>query len=370
VNADCLKLTSYFGERDRTERAFLADALIDCYARHEFQTSLVMRGVEGFGTKHHLRTDRLLTLSEDLPLVSVAVDRRDRIEAALPEVVELSRHGLITLERARLLTDRIGGVELPQELHEATKLTLYVGRSQRLDGRAAYAAIVGVLHDHGVAGATVLLGVDGTARGRRRRARFFGANTHVPVMIIAVGAGDRIASALGALDAILPRPLATLERVRVCKRDGHRLAEPLELSETDPSGLGLWQKLMVYCSEQSRHDSKPLYRELVRRLRMAGAMGATSLRGVWGYHGDHEPHGDSFWQLERRVPVVTVIVDTPTAIRRWFDIVDECTDETGLVTSEIVPAFRARAPGIETGGLRLAGNWSENGEGGGVGDER
>ena len=33
-----------------------------------------MRGVEGFGAKHHLRTDRLLTLSEDLPLVSVAVD--------------------------------------------------------------------------------------------------------------------------------------------------------------------------------------------------------------------------------------------------------------------------------------------------------
>ena len=45
-----------------------------------------MRGVEGFGAKQHLRTDRLLTLSEDLPLVSVAVDTRARIEAALAEV--------------------------------------------------------------------------------------------------------------------------------------------------------------------------------------------------------------------------------------------------------------------------------------------
>src|SRR5205085_7911449 len=86
VNDDCLKLTTYFGERDRAGGGFLADAFTEIYARHELQTSLVMRGVEGFGVKHHLRTDRLLTLSEDLPLVSVAVDTRERIVAALAEI--------------------------------------------------------------------------------------------------------------------------------------------------------------------------------------------------------------------------------------------------------------------------------------------
>jgi PII-like signaling protein len=214
--------------------------------------------------------------------------------------------------------------------------------------------VVDVLHRHGVAGATVLLGVDGTVRGARRRARFFSANAQVPLMIVAVGAGERIAPALAELGAALPRALATVERVTVCKRDGLRLADPPHVPETDPSGLQLWQKLMVYCSEQSRHEGKPLYRELVHRLRAAGAIGATSIRGVWGYHGDHRPHGDSFWQLQRRVPVITVIVDTPQAIRRWFEIVDECTGRTGLVTSEIVPAFRARAGDRQAGGLRLA----------------
>ena len=111
---------------------------------------------------------------------------------------------------------------------------------------------------------------------------------------------------------------------------------------------------MVYCGEQSRHAQRPLYVALVHALRSAGAAGATSLRGIWGYHGDHAPHGDSFWQLRRRVPVVTVIVDTPERIGRWFAIVDELTDETGLVTSEQVPAVRAVGPGIARGGLRLA----------------
>src|SRR6266576_1404709 len=99
MNDDCLKLTSYFGERDRVDGGFLADALLDVYGRHEVQTSILLRGAEGFGLKHHLHTDRLLSLSEDLPVVSVAVDERARIEAALGEAVALSGDGLITLER-------------------------------------------------------------------------------------------------------------------------------------------------------------------------------------------------------------------------------------------------------------------------------
>ena len=354
MNQDCLKLTIYFGERDRTGHAFLADALFDLYEQHGLTTSVLLRGIEGFGLKHGLHTQRLLTLSEDLPLVAVAVDTRPRIEAALRDVDELRFEGLVTLERARLLTGRVDAVELPEALHEATKLTVYVGRRERAGGSQAHEAVVALLRRSGVAGATVLLGVDGTAHGARRRAAFFGRNEAVPLMIVSVGEGHRIAALLPELAALLERPLLTLERIRVCKRDGAKLAEPRHLPANDPSGLGVWQKLMVYAGEQARHRGRPLHGALVRALREAGAAGATSLRGAWGYHGDHAPHGDVFWQLRRRVPVVTVIVDTPERIRRWFAIVDELTDEAGLVTSEMVPAFRATTPAAQRGGLRLA----------------
>ena len=347
--SDALKLTTYFGERDRVGDRFLADALADLYASHRLRTSLVLRGVSGFGVKHHLHTDRLLTLSEDLPIVSVAVDVRAGIEALLDEVVAMSGDGLITLERARM-----GDAALVATAGEEAKLTVYLGRGERAGGRPAYIAVVDALHRHGVAGATVLLGVDGTARGERRRARFVASNAQVPLMVIAVGTGERIADALPEVRALLAEPLMTLERVRVCKRDGVRLGAPEPVAGTDPSGLAVWQKLMVYCGEQSRHAQRPLYFEIVRALRSAGAAGATALRGIWGYNGDQTPHGDSFRQLRRRVPIVTVIVDTPERIARWFAIVDGLTDETGLVTSEQVPAVRAAGPGIARGGLRLA----------------
>jgi PII-like signaling protein len=354
VNDDCLKLTTYFGERDRTEDRFLADALLDVYGRHELEVSLLLRGALGFGLKQHLRTDRLLTLSEDLPLVSVAVDTRERIEAALPEVMELKRSGLVTLERARLLTHDLEPIALPEELHEATKLTVYVGRQERVYGMAAYAAVTDLLFRRGVAGASVLLGVDGTAHGVRRRAKFFGRNAEVPMMIIAVGDGRTISRVLPELGGMVRRPLVTLERVRVCKRDGALLATPHPLPGTDEHGLALWQKLMVYGSEQARHDGQPVHHELVRRLRDARASGATTLRGVWGFHGDHAPHGDKLLQVRRHVPTVTIVVERADRIMDAFGIVDELADQGGLVTSEMVPASAALAEGATRGGLRLA----------------
>jgi PII-like signaling protein len=355
VNTDCLKLTTYFGERHRTEQQFVADALLDLYGRKEVEVSVMLRGAEGFGLKHRLRTDRILTLSEDLPLVTVAVDTRTRIENLLEEVISIKRHGLITLERARMLTGEVGALALPEELHEATKLTIYVGRQEQISGTPAFVAVCDLLHRRGVAGATALLGVDGTAHGVRERARFFGRNAEVPMMIIAVGAGEQIAQVLPELGGLLQRPLLTLERVRVCKRDGRLLSPPRALPATDQHGLAMWQKLMVYASEQARHGRSPLHVALVRRLRESGASGATCLRGLWGFHGDHAPHGDRLLQLRRHVPVVTIIVDTPERIAESFDIVDELTDEAGLVTSEMVPALASLAEGRrERGGLRLA----------------
>ncbi|WP_300605812.1 DUF190 domain-containing protein [Trebonia sp.] len=78
-------------------------------------------------------------------------------------------------------------------------------------------------------------------------------------------------------------------------------------------------------------------------LRAAGIGGATTLRGVWGFHGDHAPHGDRLLQLGRRVPAVTIVVDTPERIAAAFSAIDELTGEQGLVTSETVPARRVSA---------------------------
>jgi PII-like signaling protein len=111
---------------------------------------------------------------------------------------------------------------------------------------------------------------------------------------------------------------------------------------------------MVHAPEYARYDGQPLFAALIRRLREAGAPGATALRGVWGYQGDQSPHGDGLFSPRRRVPVAVSVIDAPERTRRWFEVVDEVTGESGLVTSELVPAAHAASSGRGPSALRLA----------------
>lgn len=340
MDEDCLMLSTYLAERRRTDEGFVSDVLLGLYERREVACSVLLRGVGGFGTGRHYRSDQSLTLSEDPPVLITAVDSRPVIEGLLDDVLAVQQRGLVTLERARLLRGEIGPLELADELHEAVKLTIYLGRKERVYGVPAYIAICDLMHRRRIAGASVFLGVDGVAYGQRRRARFFALNADVPMMVVVVGSGELIGRVLPELGGLLERPMITLERVRVCKRDGESFERPHALPQTDERGLPLWQKLSVYTSESARHGGVPIHRALVQRLwRRKTPDGATVLRGIWGFHGDHPPHGDKVFSLGRRVPVITTIIDTPANIAESFELVDELTRKEGLVTSEMVPAL-------------------------------
>jgi PII-like signaling protein len=359
VNQPCLKLTAYFGERQRVvadvdarRPGFLADAMLDLFDTRELAMSVMLRGITSFGPRHVLRTDESLTLSEDPPVAIAAVDVESKISGLVDEVVAMTGRGLVTLERARLVR---GDDVLEAANGDAVKLTVYVGRQERIGGLPAYRAVCDLLYRIGFSGGAVFLGVDGTAHGERYRARFFSRNVNVPLMIVSVGTAAQVSAAVAELSTAASNPLLTVERVRLCKRDGELIARPHRLPDKDDRQRPLWQKLTVHTGEATGHGGVPIHRALVHRLLDSGlAHGATVLRGIWGFHGDHEPHGDKLFQLVRRTPVVTTIIDTPEWIARSFDIVDELTSEHGLVTSEMLPAVVSiTGPGSD-GGTDLA----------------
>jgi len=318
-----LRLTACFGERARVEGRLLADVMLEDFDRHGVHASVLMRGVEGFGLRHHLRTDRLLSLSEDLPVLAVALDEGARIEAVAEDLPGSMGSGLVTVDPAAAALDG---------RTDAVKLSVFLRRRQRVGGAPAFVAVCELLRRHGVAGATALLGVDGTAQGTRRRARFLSANADVPLLVVAVGAAAAVGGALEELSSLLTEAttIAT-EAVRVCKRDGETVSRPAAVG---------WQRLTLYSSESATVGGHAVHHELIRRLRRDGARGATAVRGIWGYHGEHRPHGDRLLQLRRRAPILTTVVDSGDRIGAWFDLADELTPERGLVTSEEVRLVR------------------------------
>jgi PII-like signaling protein len=338
VSEAALKLTTYFNERAAAGERFLADAIFDLYERHALHTSVLLRGAYGFGARHGVHGDRSLTLSESLPAVSAAVDTPGRIMGALEDVLGTARHGLVTLERAQLVT-----AEDPWSLAPGAdaKLTVYGGRGIRAGGAAGYVAAIDLLRARGASAAIVLLGVDGTLHGERRRGRFFARNADVPLMLIAIGSEDVLGAAAGPVAELIDEPVMTLERVQTLRTAGDAFGAPPPVPDRDDSGLPIWQKVSVHVEEPAHVHGQPVYLELVHRLHAAGAAGITVLRAVRGFYGDHEPFADRALALRRRVPVLVVAIDRPANVSRWWSIVEELTARDGLVTSELVPAIHA-----------------------------
>ena len=354
---DALKLWVYFGDSQLTGNELTSDALMDCLARRHVAVSALCRGMEGFGLGRRIHTERFPDVSTDLPLVACAVDSRERIEALLAEIDTVVADGLVMLERARLAVgDELVDAEFPTGLGRAVKLTIYCGRAERaaIGRRPAYREAIEILRRHGVAGATALLGVDGTYHGRRQRATFISPRRDAPIMIISVGRRETLTAALPELSEALDWPLVTLEGIAQLKHDGDRLEELPTTTGSDREGRSVWQTIRVYTRQSAQVNGRALYSELTRRLREAGAAGVTTIRGHWGFSSDEPPHGDKFGRFTSHSPTYTTYVDRPAKIAALWRVIDEVTVEHGIVTSLFVPAYRERRGERVGGGLRLA----------------
>ena len=89
-------------------------------------------------------------MSEDLPLTAIAVGTRPDIEGVLNQTLELNRRGLVTLERARLLSEKVEPVGIMENADEATRLTVYFGRRDRVYMVPAFEVICELLYRRGI----------------------------------------------------------------------------------------------------------------------------------------------------------------------------------------------------------------------------
>ena len=99
---------------------------------------------------------------------------------------------------------------------EQVLLRIFVGESDSWHGRPLYAAIVEVLREAGVAGATVLRGIMGYgANSRIHRASLLDLSADLPIIIEAVDSEARIDQVMLKIDGMLHGGLITVERAHV-----------------------------------------------------------------------------------------------------------------------------------------------------------
>lgn len=104
---------------------------------------------------------------------------------------------------------------------KAVRLKIYLGESDRVDGRPAYQAVVGLMRERGLWGATVTRGIYGYGkRSRLHTASALRLSEDLPLIIEVVEAEDKVAPLVAELSSMVRGGLITIEDVRVLRHLG------------------------------------------------------------------------------------------------------------------------------------------------------
>ncbi|WP_327010685.1 DUF190 domain-containing protein [Dactylosporangium sp. NBC_01737] len=103
LNGAALRLTIFIGESDLWRHKPLYTEIVHRAHAAGLAGATVLRGVEGYGASNRVHTTRLLSLSEDLPVVIVIVDAEERIRGFLPQLEELIGQGLVIVDPVEVI---------------------------------------------------------------------------------------------------------------------------------------------------------------------------------------------------------------------------------------------------------------------------
>ena len=96
----------HIGESDRWHGKPLYEAIVEELRKEKFSGVTVLRGVAGYGGSSVYHTDKLLRLSQDLPIVLEVIESQERMDEILPHLDEMIGGGLVTLEKVQVILYR------------------------------------------------------------------------------------------------------------------------------------------------------------------------------------------------------------------------------------------------------------------------
>ncbi len=103
IDGPALRLTIFIGESDRWHHKPLYTEIVHRAHAAGLAGASVLRGIEGYGASSRIHTNRLLSLSEDLPIVVIIVDAQQKVRAFLPQLDELVTEGLVMVDPVEVI---------------------------------------------------------------------------------------------------------------------------------------------------------------------------------------------------------------------------------------------------------------------------
>jgi PII-like signaling protein len=97
------KVIIYVSQDQKYHRDSVYAAILEFLFRSKVSGAMVTRGIAGFGADHHLQTDRILALTENLPMKVEFVETAEKVAALLPTLQEMAGQGLIAVSEVEVI---------------------------------------------------------------------------------------------------------------------------------------------------------------------------------------------------------------------------------------------------------------------------
>ena len=100
------RLRVFIGEAQEWQGKPLYRAILELAQQQGASGATVLRGIEGFGPEHHLSTERLPDISDNLPIIVEIVESEECIEGLLPLLDGVVQRGMITVAAVEIVYPR------------------------------------------------------------------------------------------------------------------------------------------------------------------------------------------------------------------------------------------------------------------------
>ena len=93
----CKTLQIFIEDTDKWEGEPLSEALVRLLKKRKIAGATVWNGVMGYGTGGRIHRKGLFGVTDEKPVIIVAIDSEAKLRAVLPEILPMIKEGVLTL---------------------------------------------------------------------------------------------------------------------------------------------------------------------------------------------------------------------------------------------------------------------------------
>ena len=98
-----VKVSLYLSDGAKHHHIPVYTSILDFLFKSGIAGATVVKGVAGFGAKHHMHSAHILEISDHLPIKIEFIETREKVDAVLPELEKRIGSGLIEVQETTII---------------------------------------------------------------------------------------------------------------------------------------------------------------------------------------------------------------------------------------------------------------------------